>query len=106
MHGHVHGVAAQAFNPYTQVAAAKASAAQEAAATRRKLQRIAADLAGTTSEDAAGLIDAWGGSSDHRDPTSSSHDPLDHSSPSWSAGAAAAAGVEAFRTGKAISYYV
>ncbi len=105
MHGHVHGVAAQAFNPYTQVAAAKASAAQEAAATRRKLQRIAADLAGTPTDDAVGLIDAWGGSPEQQPPSGQSQDTPAHT-PSWSAGAAAAAGVEAFRTGKAISYYV
>ena len=61
MHGHVHGVSQQG-NPYSQVALSRTSAAQEAAATRRKLLRAAGEMdAGELGSDAIELLGGWAG---------------------------------------------
>jgi hypothetical protein len=109
MHGHVHGVSAQQFNPYSAVALAKTSAAQQAAATRRKLLRAAAEM-GEVSSDAVALLGQWGGN--QRQGASGGGAQGEREEPSgprtaWNgAMPAGSVHVEPIASGRAISFYV
>jgi hypothetical protein len=72
MHGHIQAVSNQPSG-LDQTALARTSAAQQAAATRRKLARLAAELQGADSADSIELLSQWQGSgrrqSPHREPS-------------------------------------
>jgi hypothetical protein len=61
MHGQVNGVTAQGLQGYSQVAATKTSEAAAAAATRRKLLRIAEELGGEVDVETAEMVREWKG---------------------------------------------
>ncbi len=68
MHGHIQAVSNQPSGLDQSAALAKASAAQQAAATRRKLARLAAELEGADSADSVELLSQWQGSGSRQSP--------------------------------------
>jgi hypothetical protein len=62
MHGHVHGVSSPTVDHYSAAQLAKTSAAQQAAATRRKLLRAAEEMgSGELGSDAVEMLGRWKG---------------------------------------------
>ena len=70
MQGHVHGVgASQVAGQYQAAALSKASAAQEAAAMKRKLLRAAEEMGGEVGPEADALMGQWRGERERSDET-------------------------------------